>query len=824
LEGPARRTVERWGNIFWPMTVREDENQRVVVEVERDHPGYLVLLDTFYPGWKATVNGRPAEIRRANGFFRAVEVGPEGGMVAFDYRPGWFYLGLAVSLLAAVCCGVVVARERVQAVAREVARVGAPAPRAPAAPSGAWAAGTGWLGLVLVLVVLPMVDGATDYRAAALLRVAVLVMAAAWTWGLSGAEARLYRTGLDGWVAGLWVLVSVELVRTPYFFISFYWTLYVLTLILLFYFTVQFTAGPEGGGRARGVMLVLVAAGALESVWAVAQTAAAFRAGQGHLAPWFQAAGGYLNPSLLAGSLIAVSPYALARGLEALRVTRGRPDARAAGWAALLLLLVAGMAATGSRALIFALVPLALVGVPGLAEVLAARGLARTRAWTRSGAVLGVLAAAGVALMLVAPGPVRERVRNLKHDPYAWERVRIWKTGLAVAADHPLGTGLGMFKYYSNRHRFPVDRVMAGRYEKHAETAHNAYLQLAAELSPLGLVLLLVPLGWLCRRTARARRGRGFDPTVMGALAGLAAVALHGLSEANLNCQAIGALTAVLAGVLVTELARGDGAGVIELTTRRGGVWALRAMMTLAAAVGVAGSGYLTYGQSQTLAGMAEPDPGRSALLLANSERYAAGNANHDKSLAGAQYALFRRDGDAKALEGALRAVGQGLKLNPADPDLYRMRGEYSLSLYRLTREDRSLTGNEGAERSFAEALARSPYDVDAVIGRAWTAKYRGDRPAEEQGWRSALALEPDDLMSRLRLVRLLAEEGRGDEAAAEWAELSRRRAQVKAGMERDPGAYAAGYRARRVWIDEGELRTVAELLRGGLEKPGADD
>ena len=65
-----------------------DRSNEVVVEASAGAPGgYLVLLDTFVDGWQATVDGRPAEIVRANALFRAVRLVPGNHRVEFVFRP-----------------------------------------------------------------------------------------------------------------------------------------------------------------------------------------------------------------------------------------------------------------------------------------------------------------------------------------------------------------------------------------------------------------------------------------------------------------------------------------------------------------------------------------------------------------------------------------------------------------------------------------------------------------------------------------------------------------------------------------------------------------
>lgn len=84
-----------------------DAAERVVVEVQNQAAGFLVLSDAHYPGWRAWVDGNPAPIFRANYLFRAVALPPGGSRIEFRFAPQSFRIGLGVS--AAVLLGVVAA-------------------------------------------------------------------------------------------------------------------------------------------------------------------------------------------------------------------------------------------------------------------------------------------------------------------------------------------------------------------------------------------------------------------------------------------------------------------------------------------------------------------------------------------------------------------------------------------------------------------------------------------------------------------------------------------------------------------------------------------
>ena len=73
------------------------EPDLVTVEAKLPQAGFLVLFDTYFPGWTATVDGRETPIYRANYTFRAVALSAGTHTVAFAYRPMSFRLGLAAS-------------------------------------------------------------------------------------------------------------------------------------------------------------------------------------------------------------------------------------------------------------------------------------------------------------------------------------------------------------------------------------------------------------------------------------------------------------------------------------------------------------------------------------------------------------------------------------------------------------------------------------------------------------------------------------------------------------------------------------------------------
>jgi hypothetical protein len=67
----------------------------------------FVVRDAWYPGWKVWVNGRPAELLRADLVFKAVRVPAGNNKVEFKYFPtqlktGWTVTGISAAVLALI--------------------------------------------------------------------------------------------------------------------------------------------------------------------------------------------------------------------------------------------------------------------------------------------------------------------------------------------------------------------------------------------------------------------------------------------------------------------------------------------------------------------------------------------------------------------------------------------------------------------------------------------------------------------------------------------------------------------------------------------------
>jgi hypothetical protein len=82
-----------------------NEPERIVLGLTTNREQYLVVSDSWYPGWRAFVDGVEVPVERANLLFRAIRVESGEHSVELRYESGWFRAGVVISLVSLAIAG-----------------------------------------------------------------------------------------------------------------------------------------------------------------------------------------------------------------------------------------------------------------------------------------------------------------------------------------------------------------------------------------------------------------------------------------------------------------------------------------------------------------------------------------------------------------------------------------------------------------------------------------------------------------------------------------------------------------------------------------------
>ncbi len=131
--------------------------ESVTLSVCAAAPALVVLADTWYPGWRASVDGQPAKVLPADVLFRGVFVGPGEHEVRMVFKPASFRWGVAASL----CALAALAAMWVRPPSRWAAQADMP-------PFHRWRAWRGWLacGFAVVVALSAAINGDLWLRSA----------------------------------------------------------------------------------------------------------------------------------------------------------------------------------------------------------------------------------------------------------------------------------------------------------------------------------------------------------------------------------------------------------------------------------------------------------------------------------------------------------------------------------------------------------------------------------------------------------------------------------------------------------------------------------
>jgi hypothetical protein len=107
LPPEARDVLHATGGVSAQATVKHFSANLREIEVNSSGPTLLVLAESHYPNWTATVDGRPSTLWRANHAFQAIEVPAGHSAVRLVYRDRRFERGVVISLATLVVCVVI---------------------------------------------------------------------------------------------------------------------------------------------------------------------------------------------------------------------------------------------------------------------------------------------------------------------------------------------------------------------------------------------------------------------------------------------------------------------------------------------------------------------------------------------------------------------------------------------------------------------------------------------------------------------------------------------------------------------------------------------
>ena len=94
---PARASVTAW----------EPGRMTIALDPAPPQPGYLLVSENWYPDWRATVDGTPAQVLRGDYTFITVPVPAGAKQVALTFRSPAYAIGKAISLASLVLLAVI---------------------------------------------------------------------------------------------------------------------------------------------------------------------------------------------------------------------------------------------------------------------------------------------------------------------------------------------------------------------------------------------------------------------------------------------------------------------------------------------------------------------------------------------------------------------------------------------------------------------------------------------------------------------------------------------------------------------------------------------
>lgn len=265
-------------------------------------------------------------------------------------------------------------------------------------------------------------------------------------------------------------------------------------------------------------------------------------------------------------------------------------------------------------------------------------------------------------------------------------RVDLWDAAWDdYRANSVLGSGPGTYVQYWNRHR-PIPHIV--------QDAHSLYLEMLAELGPLGLALLLVGLGAPLVAAVGARH----EPLAAGAFGAYAAYLVH--AGIDWDWELLGVTVPALAcGVALLALRRERSAPIVPGPGLRAAGIAIAIGLAAVSFIGLVGSSALA--ASEDAAQASFPNYAKAEDEARKARGWARWSSEPWERLGEAQlgrgdlpaarrsfrraiaeepddWFLWFRLAEASSGAGRERALAEAARLNPLSPEIAQFRAENS--------------------------------------------------------------------------------------------------------------------------------------------------
>lgn len=580
----------------------------------------------------------------------------------------------------------------------------------------------------------PVIKGGDSWQTVFWLRVWVTGFAIFYFLSQSRERVLEIKTPIRGWlILALLLVLTCSLFITHYFYITIYWYFNFIIYALLFFLTLNLFSGENKREFILSLFFILLLAGLSQSLAGIIQFFAFHPE---------RVSGTFFNPAYYTGYLGALLAFPLAGLIFDLFP---QMSSKKKLWfkilsAILSILIFLALIFSASRSIVFSLIPLCLLLVMRY----------------RVKAVLALIAL--LLALTVIPNPLRSRFLNINKDPYAWERVNVWRESLTMIRHHPLGVGLGMYQYYSQRYQKPFKGIKYGRYGLLPSQAHNEFLNFSAECSLLAPLFALAFLTIVFYRAFRALKNSREDPerfgTLSAFLASVLAILGHSFVDYNLHQPPIMTLALLDLAGMVSIIAQID-ASILKRKTLTINSF-LRALAIALGLILIVALSYQSLMDGLLVRSVREKNTLRAISMLNNLSLLPSGNAEIYFQLGARQVRAFEKSHSVMLANQGIENLEQAVRLNHENQEYcYELaRANYLLGTYFKHGEN-----IQWAKKYSQEAIRIAPGQVYSYLLLSDIYLLEQDYISAKSALKTALEYEPYFFKARFQLIMLLSYE-----------------------------------------------------------------